>query len=307
MAGAVAKWLVAAVLLAGASAVGLWQALGRPGLPAGAAITTTELLDLLKIALAVVGGLGAVVALAVAYRKQQVSEAAHGIATRQEEREDAKFANERYGRAAEQLGHESFAVRLAGVHAMIGLAEDWEARRQTCVDVLCGYLRTPYPPNDPTEREVRQAALNGLLDRGPRWSGVRMDFSGAEFEDLELVDRVVGGDLSFDHAVFRGSVTNFNDVWLTGRVTFRGAVFAADHTVFRVIAPNRVALDFTAATLGGRLFDYSTSDASRTTVTLDGVEVDGCAIHVDGREVADVEAFAAVLRERAATKDAGSR
>src|SRR5687767_4398841 len=103
MAGSVVKWLLAAVVLAVATGTGLYLLLGRPGLPDTAAFTTAELLDLLKIGLAVVGGLGAVVALAVAYRKQQVSEAAHVIATRQEDREGTKYLNERYGKAAEQL------------------------------------------------------------------------------------------------------------------------------------------------------------------------------------------------------------
>ena len=39
------------------------------------------------------------------------------------------------------------AVRLAGVYAMAGLADDWPENRQTCVDVLCGYLRMPYEPD----------------------------------------------------------------------------------------------------------------------------------------------------------------
>ena len=30
---------------------------------------------------------------------------------------------------------------------MAGLADDWPENRQTCVDVLCGYLRMPYEPD----------------------------------------------------------------------------------------------------------------------------------------------------------------
>ena len=77
--------------------------------------------------------------------------------------------NERFATAAEQLGfNKPSAVRLAGVYAMAGLADDWRENRQTCVDVLCGYLRLPYNPDpgesaNPNEesayqrnREVRQ-------------------------------------------------------------------------------------------------------------------------------------------------------
>jgi hypothetical protein len=52
--------------------------------------------------------------------------------------------NERFTTAADQLGSDKPAVRLAGLYAMAGLADDWEAKRQTCVDVLCAYLRMPY-------------------------------------------------------------------------------------------------------------------------------------------------------------------
>jgi len=50
--------------------------------------------------------------------------------------------NERFATAADRLCTDrSPAVRLAGVYAMAGLADDWPENRQTCIDVLCGYLR----------------------------------------------------------------------------------------------------------------------------------------------------------------------
>jgi hypothetical protein len=33
------------------------------------------------------------------------------------------------------------------VYAIAGLADDWAENRQTCVDVLCAYLRMPYEPD----------------------------------------------------------------------------------------------------------------------------------------------------------------
>src|SRR5215469_12990367 len=68
--------------------------------------------------------------------------------------------NERFATAAEQLGSDKpSAVRLAGVYAMAGLADDWEENRQTCVDVLCGYLRLPYnaDPGDGADSDVQSA------------------------------------------------------------------------------------------------------------------------------------------------------
>src|SRR5215472_7680147 len=55
--------------------------------------------------------------------------------------------NERFATAADRVGSDKPAVQLAGVYAMAGLADDWPENRQTCVDVLCAYLRLPYDPD----------------------------------------------------------------------------------------------------------------------------------------------------------------
>ena len=80
--------------------------------------------NLLKVAFAVVAGIGGIVALVTAYRRQRVAEHA-------ESRERARLFNERFATAAGQLGHESAGVRLAGVYAMAGLGDDWPEQRQT--------------------------------------------------------------------------------------------------------------------------------------------------------------------------------
>src|SRR5215468_6203125 len=73
--------------------------------------------------------------------------------------------NERFAMAAEQLGNDRpSAVRLAGVYAMAGLADDWEENRQTCVDVLCACLRMPYEP-DPGEGIPAAERLTFQSDR----------------------------------------------------------------------------------------------------------------------------------------------
>ena len=90
--------------------------------------------------------------------------------------------NERFATAAEQLGSDKPTVRLAGVYAMGGLADDWPENRQTCVDVLCAYLRMPYEP-DPGQdapepqrlafqaiREVRHTVIRVITAHLKRWS-----------------------------------------------------------------------------------------------------------------------------------------
>ncbi|CCH35595.1 pentapeptide repeat-containing protein [Actinosynnema sp. NPDC047251] len=316
MAWAVIKWLLLAVVLAGVTGFGLFWLLGRPALPSAASFTTAELLDLLKIGLAVVGGLGAVVALAVAYRKQQVSEAAHTIATRQDERESTKFFNERYGKAAEQLGHESFAVRLAGVYAMAGLANDWPQQRQTCVDVLCGYLRTPYPRDDRTEREVRQAIITTLLGQDWRSRALRMDFRGVEFENLDLAGQSFTGDHMFDNATFHGDLTDFRNATFRGTVTFRGARFTAADTSFVGITARQATLAFTGAEFTGDLVDFGGARLTESELDLSGCTFRGTTLDFSGLDAVPVDPVTGresslVLRsadaERCTIRFAGSR
>ncbi|MBB4930678.1 hypothetical protein F4561_001498 [Lipingzhangella halophila] len=116
-------------------------------------LTPQTAFDLLKLAFAVVAGLGAVVGLVVAYRRQRVledgtrrAEAADRRAEQAEEREGTRLFTERFTTAAAQLGDEQPAVRLAGVHALAHLADDAPSRdlRQMVIDVLCAYLRMPY-------------------------------------------------------------------------------------------------------------------------------------------------------------------
>src|SRR6266568_8093361 len=107
--------------------------------------------------------------------------------------------NERFATAAEQFGSDKPAVRLAGVYAMAGLADDWEKNRQVCIDVLCAYLRMPYEldPGDQApeaeqlafqaSREVRHTViriirnhLNGHTNIS--WRGCDFDFTNVIFD-----------------------------------------------------------------------------------------------------------------------------
>src|SRR5215831_13759519 len=125
--------------------------------------------------------------------------------------------NERFSTAADKLGGDKPpAVRLAGVYAMAGLADDWKENRQTCVDVLCGYLRMPYQP-DPGDkaheqkrlafrasREVRHTAIRVIaahLKDGAAvsWQGLNFDFTGVVFDGGDFTDaEFTGGEVSFE-------------------------------------------------------------------------------------------------------------
>src|SRR5438094_304555 len=117
---------------------------GAPAVPAG---RQSHLMRIRwAIAVALVGAVGLGGALA---------EAADARAALESERSGTRLFNERYAKAAEQLGSDKAAVRLAGVYALAGLADDWPSGRQTCIDVLCAYLRMPYtPPSDDTDDQA---------------------------------------------------------------------------------------------------------------------------------------------------------
>lgn len=112
----------------------------------------------------------------------------------------ARTFNERFATAAGQLGSDKPPeVRLAGVHAMAGLADDWRENRQTCVDVLCAFLQLPYEPNpgqgapEPQKidfqrsRRVRHAVIQIVTAHLQRnasvsWQGLNFDFTGVVFD-----------------------------------------------------------------------------------------------------------------------------
>src|ERR1700759_1294217 len=89
------------------------------------------------------------------------------------EEQRTRTLNERFAGAAEQLGSERPAIRLAGVYAMAGLADDWEENRQTCIDVLCAYLRLPYD-RAPAEEGTKADRLDFLASREVRHTVIKV-------------------------------------------------------------------------------------------------------------------------------------
>ncbi len=155
--------------------------------------------------------------------------------------------NERFATAADKLGGDKPpAVRLAGVYAMAGLADDWPENRQTCVDVLCAYLRLPYEP-DPGDNagaekqldfrgsgEVRHTLIRlviaHLKDRAAvSWQGLNFDFTGAVLDGGDFLGaKFTGGRVSFDDAEFTGGLVSFAHAGFSGgHVSFNYAKFSS--------------------------------------------------------------------------------
>ncbi|WP_220040300.1 pentapeptide repeat-containing protein [Nonomuraea aridisoli] len=170
-----AVWIILMVLLVGgAVAATMWWLLAdlaattppAPTQPPGSGASSppappsggsTPRGEILRTALAAGAGVGAAVTLALAFRRQRHQEVATLAATHDA---NERRVTELYTAAAEQLGSDKAAVRLAGLYALERLAQDNPDHRQTIVNVICAYLRMPYTPPTPVDPEKeRKAAL----------------------------------------------------------------------------------------------------------------------------------------------------
>lgn len=265
-----------------------WSWLRRPALPHPKSISLHDWIGVLQLVFASIAGAGALVALIVAYRRQRLAEA-------DSIRDRTRVFNERFIAIAAQLGDTQAAVRLAGVHAMAGLADEWEENRQTCVDVLCAYLRMPYQPT-PDEgapaadrlafaanQEVRHTIIRIISahlrpSAETSWQGIDLDFTGVYFDGGSFTDvefscgsvkftgaRFVGGTIGFDGTKFSGANVDFSKArFLDGTIRFSGAQFS-DGTVSFEYARFSTRVLFTEVTFSGGTvrFGYSTFFGNR--------------------------------------------
>jgi hypothetical protein len=190
--------LVGGALVVVGGLVLLWLGLGRPRVRAGQPLLPADQLDLVRVVLVLTGGLGGLVALVVAYRRQRLAESQAWRDVRSHRQENYKLFNELYVSTSELLGHESAAVRQAGVYGMARLADDWPAYRQVCIDVLCAYLRTPAHARQADrrgEREVRLSAIRLIAQHvrtgsDESWRDQTLELDGAVFEGQSVVELV---------------------------------------------------------------------------------------------------------------------
>ncbi|MCP9949326.1 pentapeptide repeat-containing protein [Actinomadura madurae] len=234
--------------------------LGSPPHAKPKPLETKDQLELLKLVFALVAGVGALVALVTAYRRQRIDEAASERAERIQAhaervtRDAAHDATERrvtdlYGQAVEQLGHAKAPVRLGGLYSLERVAQDHARYRQTIVDVICAYLRMPYRlPSDilfdeggtqkeadeaHEEMEVRRAAQDiicrhlALRDKdrpGRLDSPEETSFPETYWRDIRV--NLEGAVLiGFNYSNCRPDNSIFSDVQFIGYTLFWGTLF----------------------------------------------------------------------------------
>ncbi|WP_067673143.1 pentapeptide repeat-containing protein [Nocardia miyunensis] len=256
-------------------------------------------IDVTKLALTVVAGVGGIVALVVAYRRQR-------------DLEQGRFV-ERFGAAAAQLGDSDVAVRLAGVYALAGVADESAGlRRQQCIDVLCAYLRLPYtsdvgandmtkeilkyPASEPAgpekerhfeyrhnDREVRATIVRMIADHlrfdaEYSWSASDFDLRTANLENADFTAARFGGSARFEGATFYGTAlfaeatfaedarfgrASFRDAAQFGHATFAGKALFEDAT-FASAAQFENATFSDVARFGGATFSGGAGFVSAT-------------------------------------------
>ena len=246
--------------------------------------------NIVKIALTLVGGVGAVAYLVIKYQERQQ-------AGRAEKREKDRTVDTKVQDAINQLGSDKASTRIAGVYALTDIADRYKGGyRQRVVDILCGYLRSDrssYAPDRSgqpvwdasghlvesvaSDEAVESTILSVMHDRLRKerkdetgetivrqtvdddqlWCACTFDLHGATFH--EAVDLT---DSTFEYApYFRGTKfernADFRGATFARDVDFRGATFARD-VDFRG-AHFAGETDFVKATFaGGAYFDGAT-------------------------------------------------
>ena len=182
-------------------------------------------LDLVKVSLTTIGGIGGTGYLVIKYRERASAERAERDA-------EQDRAEQRLLSGVQQLGSGSPQVRIAGVYSLADAADTYRGEyRQRVVSILCGYLRT--------QRSERRTIVNE--QDGPEQSSeekVYVSHDGAvESTVLEVLVRHLRKRC--EKTKHRGAVTqlveddqlwcdctiDLHDAVLTEIADFRGATF----------------------------------------------------------------------------------
>ena len=288
------------------------------GLTHHLASSTSAVLDVVKLAFALVAGVGGSIGLVLAYRRHKIAEAAvlidkakearearkEGQELRREDREIQRSYNERFGAAAAQLGSDSYAVRLAGVYAMVALADDWDAGRQQCVNVLCAILRRPLasePDEITADREIKTAISRSIADRlrdktENDWQNRFYDFTGATFDfRISFSGALFKGPVTFSEATFDSEFALFERVrfahngtvsftyacFKSGQVSFADADFSAGHISFDGARLAGGRISFNGAAFRSGFVTYRKANFHGGSCTFDGTRFSGAEVRFD--------------------------
>ena len=224
-------------------------------------------LEVVKVSLTTIGGIGGTGYLVIKYRERASAERAERDAEQEQ-------AEQRLLSAVQQLGSGSPQVRIAGVYSLASVADTYRGEyRQRVVSILCGYLRTQRGewriidseqdgPEGPSEDRVyvshdgavestvlevlirhlrkrrektkHREAVTQLVEDDQLWCDCTIDLHDAVLTEI---------------AYFRGTTftnrANFWNATFTNRANFSGATFNRytdfEHAIFTNVANFRGA------------------------------------------------------------------
>jgi hypothetical protein len=256
------RFPVGAVLIAGAVLLTLlillmwgvlWLQAGRLDFWAGK-LTASVYYDSARSVVTLVGALAVGVTIWAAVRAQistqEKFESEQEDRVLDRDRLRAQDRRARFSAAAEQMSSVNAAARVGAVYTLATLADEFgeerdRASQQTCVDMLCAYVRMSSPPKEvqpSSEPEIRfdregtemtraifsviREHCNGHLVEHASWSSRRFDFRGAHIREADLTGlQLSQGVLDFSGATVWGELNLTKGMWSSGEVTMIGTSF----------------------------------------------------------------------------------
>lgn len=206
-----------------------WQAAGRKQFWL-AGLSPDLYFSVTRNAVTLAAALGIGVTLFFSYRKQQTAEKAQelAVAAQRTATKAQKLATRtlqlsldkheldrvtelrsRYARSAEQLASDKTAIKLAGLHSLAALADDWmeignQGEKQVCVSLICSFIRSARLPEETGEQMVLQTATEIPLERLKEqylgttrsWSDCKIDLSQSRVNSMLSNMVIAGGSLT---------------------------------------------------------------------------------------------------------------
>jgi uncharacterized protein YjbI with pentapeptide repeats len=197
-------------------------------------------------------------------------------------RQQSQPFTERLTAATRELADPNHTIRVAGVYNLAALADDWEDRRQDCIDILCATLcDQSSPATAPSHatvspiRDVRHAILNIIAAhlqsdnrRQPAhtdWSNYNFSFTGITFDGADFANARFNGLVKFCYSKFASGATVFNNAQFlgAGRIDFTGAQFTGGGVTFSdCLFAGGSKIDFTDVQVNGGHIGFEHSEFS---------------------------------------------
>ncbi|MEE8737298.1 MAG: pentapeptide repeat-containing protein [Bifidobacterium sp.] len=207
---------------------------------------STTPLDVVKVALTMLGGIGAVGYLVIKYQERQAAKREEQRDVEKAGREDEQMSFTREDRVKttfsdgiRMLGDDKPSTRTAGVYALIEFADNQRGRYpQRVIDILCGYLRANRDDDGPVESTVLGIMRNRLspcYGEDLFWHDIDVDlhdatlteqflFGGIKVRRFNASGATFKSQTFFNSAVFEGAAS-FSSATLPDRTSFENATF----------------------------------------------------------------------------------